>query len=58
MDPSNCLPRLNEKAPDFEVKTTDGKRKLADYNQLIAPIRTSHGSVVSIRTSKSHMPME
>lgn len=25
------LPRLNEPAPDFEAKTTDGMRKLADY---------------------------
>lgn len=31
MDTSLALPRLNEPAPDFEVKTTHGKRKLADY---------------------------
>lgn len=27
-----ALPRLNEPAPDFDAPTTDGRRKLADYN--------------------------
>ncbi|CAG4884603.1 Peroxiredoxin [Georgfuchsia toluolica] len=27
----NSLPRLNEQAPDFSVKTTQGPRKLEDY---------------------------
>lgn len=31
METSLGLPRLNEPAPDFEVKTTHGKRKLSDY---------------------------
>ncbi|MEZ5427652.1 MAG: peroxiredoxin [Pyrinomonadaceae bacterium] len=28
---TNGMPRLNEPAPDFEVKTTDGIKKLSDY---------------------------
>jgi peroxiredoxin 2/4 len=31
METAIGLPRLNEQAPDFEAKTTHGKRKLADY---------------------------
>jgi peroxiredoxin (alkyl hydroperoxide reductase subunit C) len=31
MDASLGLPRLNETAPEFEVKTTHGARKLTDY---------------------------
>lgn len=31
MDTVLSLPRLNEPAPNFGVKTTHGKRKLADY---------------------------
>ncbi len=27
----NALPRLNEQAPDFDVKTTHGPKKLTDY---------------------------
>lgn len=31
MEISTGLPRLNEPAPNFEAKTTHGKRKLSDY---------------------------
>lgn len=31
MDTTLSLPHLNKPAPDFEVKTTHGKRKLVDY---------------------------
>lgn len=31
MDTSQGSPHLNEPAPDFDAKTTHGKRKLADY---------------------------
>ncbi len=32
LKPESCtLPRLNTKAPDFDAMTTDGRRRLADY---------------------------
>ncbi len=38
----NNMPRIGEKAPDFEVVTTTGNLKLSDYNQSSWVIMFSH----------------